>query len=196
MFDIESMANSSEKYLEKTPLVELLIAAISSQIESICYFVMVLMFLINPTLVNLLYPLSILFYAILENPIPAKSYWKWITKYLIVIVFLKVIIQLPIFCSSPGYGLCNCSSAEVPHEVLVKRYDYVIGIHKLNGNASLNANDSLLNGLLCDLVLLVLLVYLKIFKQKTGLWNYVDTDVDIQINPKFTHPNREQVLYD
>jgi len=125
---------------------------------------MIIIFLTNPSLVSVVLPLSILFYAILENPIPAKRYWKWLTIYVICIIFLKIVIQLPLFCSSPAYGVCNCSSAEVPNEVLVKRIDYVVGIHKFNGPASLNSNASLFRGLCCDLMLLVLLIYLKIFK--------------------------------
>jgi hypothetical protein len=73
----------------------------------------------------------------------------------------------------------------VAHEVLVKRIDFVIGIHKFNGPASMNANGSLLWGLSPDLLLLVLLIYLKVFKQRIGLWNYVDTDVELETAPKF-----------
>jgi hypothetical protein len=142
----------------------LFLIAVESQIENIVYAVMIMIFLTNTSLISVVLPLSILFYAIIENPIPAKRYWKWMTKYVITIIFLKIVIQLPIFCSSPAYGLCDCSSAEVPHEVLVKRIDYVIGIHKFNGPASFNANQSLLRGLWTDLLLLVLLIYLKVFK--------------------------------
>lgn len=102
------MTNSTAQQLKAAYLVNLFLMAIESQIENIVYLVMILIFVCSPSLISVVLPLSILFYAILENPIPAKRYWKWMTRYVITVLVLKIVIQLPLFCSTPAFALCNC----------------------------------------------------------------------------------------
>jgi hypothetical protein len=53
---------------------------------------MVLNFIIEPNLIHLVLPFSMFFYALLENPKPDVKYWKFITYYMIVVIFCKLLI--------------------------------------------------------------------------------------------------------
>jgi hypothetical protein len=81
-------------------------------------------------------PLSIFVYALLENPRPSKVYWTFVTTYVIVTISMKYFVQLPVFCSTPAWGVKECSDLDVPAEILIKRYDFIIGLQKFNGPAS------------------------------------------------------------
>lgn len=100
---------------------------------------MVLDFIVNTNLVTLVFPLSAFMYSMLDNPRPSHKYWTGITFYLVVIIFLKFLIQMPLFCNTPAYSMgfsVECSNEPVTEEELIHRYDYIIGIHKFNGPAS------------------------------------------------------------
>jgi hypothetical protein len=62
----------------------------------------------NSNLVSLMFPLSVLFYGLLTERRTAK-YWTVVFFYLIIEITLKMMIQLPIFCSTPAWGMQNCS---------------------------------------------------------------------------------------
>ena len=48
-----------------------------------------------------------------------------------------------------------------------------------------------MRGMMWDLILLVLLVNLKMFLVRIGLWQYVRTDDDVHITPRFRNKNKE-----
>lgn len=96
LFMPESMSGQSREYLS-LPLLRLVCLAVVSQLEFICYFVMVLNFALNPSLISVFLPLSMLFYALLENPKPSVKYWKTVIAYMTIVVFLKLCAQLPVW---------------------------------------------------------------------------------------------------
>lgn len=73
-------------------------------------------------------PLSVFVYALLDNPKPAKSYWNVVITYVTVLIALKYMIQLPVFCSTPAWGVTDCTNADVREEVLIRRYDFLVGL--------------------------------------------------------------------
>ena len=90
------------------PISTLIYAAVVSQTENIVFAMMFINFAFNANLINMLLPLSVLYYAILENPKPSYKYWTLVTNYMLITIFLKFIVQLPFFCSSPVFGFFNC----------------------------------------------------------------------------------------
>jgi len=90
------MSGQSKEYLQMS-LVRLGLLALASQIEFICYLAMVLNFVMTPNLISVFLPLSMLFYALLENPKPSVKYWKVIISYMTIVVFFKLTLQLPFF---------------------------------------------------------------------------------------------------
>ena len=110
-----------------------------SQSQSITYFTLFLNFILNADLLSLVLPLSALLYALLDNPLPNVKFWKSLKVYMLTVIFLKFIYQLPLFCGTPEfslYSLETCSSQEISAEALMSRLDYIIGIHKFTGPSS------------------------------------------------------------
>jgi hypothetical protein len=91
LFKSESMSGQSKEYLSMS-LFRLGFLAIASQLELICYFVMILNFVLNPNVLSVFLPLSMLFYALLENPKPSTKYWKIVIAYMTVVIFLKLCV--------------------------------------------------------------------------------------------------------
>ena len=69
----------------------------SNNFNWICYFNMILGHILTGHIITLFYPISILCYAILENPRPKKRYWLICLYYTISILCIKCIIQLKFF---------------------------------------------------------------------------------------------------
>ena len=102
--------------------------------------------------------------------------------YTIIIIILKFLYQLPIFCGSPPYSLFHydgdiaCENIRVNPSDLINRIDFIIGIRKFSGNSSYPKNHGLFLGLIWDyLVLFSLLIY-RYLLETLGFWNYVRTD--------------------
>ena len=106
-----------------------------SQIEPLCLGAMILVFVGNSNLITAVFPLSCFLYAVVM-PRRALWFWKFITWYLIAEIMLKMLIQLPLFCSTPAWGMWECSDEELSKEQLFTRYDFIIGIFKFYGPAS------------------------------------------------------------
>jgi hypothetical protein len=121
------------------PLISLILASFLSQSPRIAFALMLLNFILNANLLSLPLPLSLFLYVLLSRPLPSKTYIKTLLTYLLTIVTLKVLYQLPLFCSSPSYTLFSldrCNPAVIPPEILFKRNDYIIGLRKFSGPAS------------------------------------------------------------
>lgn len=96
-------------------------------------------FILNASLISLFLPFSACFYGLLDHPVPNRKYWKCLMIYTLVVLFLKFVYQLPLFCGTPPYlpfPFGECVNTIVIPEILVSRIDYIIGIHKFSGPAS------------------------------------------------------------
>lgn len=139
-------------------------------------------FILNANLISLVLPLSALLYGLLDHPIPNVKYWKYMMIYVLSIIGIKFLYQLPIFCGTPAYSLFSiegCSAIPALPEVLIIRLDYIIGIHKFAGPSSYPHDEGILNGIICDLLVLFALLLHKNFLIKVGIWHYVRTKNDI-----------------
>jgi hypothetical protein len=184
LYDQQSILMNTSN-LAKLPLSTLVYAAVVSQTENIVFAIMFLNFAMNANLLSLVLPLTVCYYAILENPRPSYKYWKLVTSYMLVVIFLKFLVQLPIFCSSPVFNLYGCIEQEFEPEILVRRIDYIVGLHKFNGPASYPRDIGIFRGILWDLLLLIMLVNLKSYLVMTGQWHFVRTDSNIAKTPKY-----------
>jgi hypothetical protein len=73
----------------------------------------------------------------------------------------------------------------IPPEVLLNRFDYILGVHKYSGPASYPVNQGILVGIMPDLIVLLTLVLLKNYLIKIGQWHYVRVKGSIYENPSF-----------
>ena len=175
----------SNSTLEKVPMLILLKALFISQAENILFILFFINFAQGATLINLVLPISAFLYALLENPAPSYKYWRFIGVYVLLTISAKLIIQLPLFCSSPAFGILECNEKIESNAALVQRIDFIIGLTKFSGPASYPKNIGILPGILWELIILIMLVNLKRYLVFTGQWHYVRPDRDIHCTPKF-----------
>ncbi len=120
----------------------LLYTFLLSHFDKVCFLFFIINHLVNGSLLSLLYPMSIFLYALLENPVPLKKYWKAMIIYSFVQILLKFIYQLPIFCGTPAFTLVDFESAQICQQSnlnptdMVSRIDYFLGIRKYSGQSS------------------------------------------------------------
>jgi hypothetical protein len=132
---------------------------------------------INADVLSMIFPLSLLLYGLLDSPRPAPAYFDVMLSYTLVLISVKFLYQLPIFCGSPAFhfrstywpasnkpqsddAYCYDPSAEHDQQflaTLTTRIDYVVGIHKFTRRGSLDKLGTFL-ALLPDLVVLAILI--------------------------------------
>ena len=64
-----------------------------SHTSTIAYLFMFLNWMLTGNLISLFYPLSVLLYAIIEDPRPRSGYWNFVLIYAEIVIMLKFIIQ-------------------------------------------------------------------------------------------------------
>lgn len=135
LYDKENIVKS-KKRLGDISMVVLLQALFISQAETIVIALFFLNFAHSANLINLVLPFSAFFYALLENPMPSYRYWRFVSVYVLFAIAAKLIIQLPVFCSSPAFGIFDCKEEVQTELILVTRIDFIIGLTKFSGPAS------------------------------------------------------------
>ena len=105
----DKIVSDTETLLRKVPLLLLLRAFIVSQAESIAFALIFLNFAMGASIINLVLPVSMLFYAMLENPFPSYKYWRFVSVYILMAIAAKLSIQLPVFCSTPAFAVASCN---------------------------------------------------------------------------------------
>ena len=74
----------------------------------------------NANLISLLIVVTVFCFSILENPMPSSKFWKFLMSYLLTVVSIKFLYQLPIFCGTPVYTLYSdkCNNEDMIPQVL------------------------------------------------------------------------------
>ena len=158
-----------------------------SRSYSLVILAIVFNFIMNANLISLFIMLTVFGFQILENPLASTRFWKFIMSYVLTIISLKFLYQLPIFCGTPVYTFYSdkCNNEDLIPQVLASRIDYVIGIHKFSGPASYPRNVGIFNGIVADILLLMILLLHKQYLSKIGAWNYVKNKDNVYKNPSF-----------
>jgi piezo-type mechanosensitive ion channel component 1/2 len=138
-------------------------------------------FVMNANLISLFIVLMVFGYSILENPIATSRFWKFFMTYMLTVISLKFLYQLPIFCGTPVYTFYSdkCNNEDLIPQVLANRIDYIIGIHKFSGPTSYPRNEGVFRGIIADVLLLMVLLLHKQYLSKIGAWNYVKNEQNI-----------------
>ncbi len=66
----------------------------------------------NPNIITLIPNITLLIFVIVRNPFPDRKYINLLFIYAIAVVSLKMIYQLPIFCSSIAFTFSFSNSCE------------------------------------------------------------------------------------
>ena len=150
-------------------------------------FAMTLNFLWNADIISFSIVLCLLLYSILENPLPTMKFYKFLMGYVLIIISIKFVYQLPIFCGTPVFTFYSdrCNNEDITSQELSQRVDYIIGIHKYSGPSSYPRNVGTFWGILADIVLMLTLIIHKSYLTRIGAWNYVVLKDNIYKNPGF-----------
>ena len=143
--------------------------------DKVCAIMFIVNHLCNANLLSLIYPISLFLYAALENPYPSSKYWNIMLIYTIMLILIKFVYQLPIFCGSPPYTLFRfkgdfCENIQLNQNEIVSRIDYLIGIRKYTGHSSYPKNQGFMLGVIWDYIILLTLFVQKYIMNKLGTW--------------------------
>ncbi|TNV87609.1 hypothetical protein FGO68_gene11570 [Halteria grandinella] len=188
-----SLSKQTSQSIYTIDFTTLLSKALLSQSINMAYFSFFLTYLLNADLLSLFLPLSALLYALLTHPIPTKGYWKLVQYYQLTVFVAKFFYQFPLFCASPEFTFFSfeqCSYQKVPSEALIKRLDYIIGLHKYTGPASYPREQGILFGIMPDLIVLFMILNVKIYFDMTGKWNNLQIKNSIYDTPAFKCPEK------
>lgn len=130
----ESVVRKQE--IDRKKLSVLIFFFFAHYFVNICVLLMVINACYNGNLLAIFLPLSAFLYGLIENPVQNKRYWNFLLIYIMVVISLKFVYQMPIFCDSPPYtfiGLSHEESCEARMPTVnerITRIDYVIGVRK------------------------------------------------------------------
>lgn len=88
---------------ENYGILRLIEAAFLTRSHQIVILTIVFNFIMNGNLLSLFVMLTVMGFSILENPLPSSKFWKFLMSYMLTIISIKFIYQLPIFCGTPIY---------------------------------------------------------------------------------------------
>jgi hypothetical protein len=149
-------------------------------------------FILSPSVLSLVLPLSALLYAILDSPVPSTRYWKYLMVYTLTVLALKFFYQFPLFCGTPSFAIYSMSegcpkveAATTSEQLLVSRLDYIIGIHKFAGPSSFPRDQGIFWGVFGDILILIAILIHKSYLVSVGLWHYVESRTNIYESPAF-----------
>lgn len=181
----------------KEPLLMIIVYYFISHLDKICFLLFIINHIVNDNILSIVFPASIFLYALLENPMPLKIYWKTMIFYCIFLISVKFVYQLPLFCGSPVYSIFYysndgmCSPKMFIEADLIDRIDYILGIHKFSGNSSYPKNVGFFFGVLWDYLVLIFLLFYRYLNESLGFWKNIRIDKNYYYIPQFYQKNRK-----
>lgn len=151
--------------------------------SGITYFMILLCFILSPSLITFFPALGVFCYAAVEYPVPGREYWVITMWYLIIALLAKFIIQLPFFCGGISLGITlyfgNHECTNTANYGTLK-VDQFIGLLKFE--------HGILNGVIMDFLTLISLMICRFTLQKRGIWHHVALTRDRVYVPQFKDP--------
>ena len=162
-----------------------------SNVKHIILIVFILNAIYESSVLSLVYIIIHLGYGLIEYPIVNKLYWKLLMIYSFIIIAVKLLFQLPLFCGFPVYAVFvlfdsnHCQSYSITPQELTESFAYILGIRKYNGTYSYPNNIGLYNGLFYNLIIATLILFHIYYLKLIGIWYYVVVNNTFDKNPKF-----------
>eukprot|EP00808_Paulinella_micropora_P027767 g31652.t1 len=129
---------SEQPDYSKFLLINIMFRVLVSHSEKFAYFIFFLAFFLDGSLLSAIVPLACWAYALIENPMPPKSFWTGVLWFKALQVWVLFLFQLPCFCITGiqyTYALAPdpaCSNANPPFYST----PYLLGVYKVSGSAS------------------------------------------------------------
>lgn len=189
--------SKSQEGLDKLPLWYLICYFIVSSWTEITYAVLVLNFIIQPTILSFLLVFGVFAYAAVEYPLPSRRYWKFTSGYIITVLFAKYIYQLPFFCGTSFLSMrtyfghdSTCPSEAVDPNSFTAELGDAIGIYKFTESSFSvplpgKINEGMAFGVLYDFITIIVLIIQCMILEKRGIWKHVILTKSMNYVPQF-----------
>ncbi|KAL4498483.1 hypothetical protein ABPG72_019601 [Tetrahymena utriculariae] len=197
----EQSKDTIKLYKKQNSLSLIFIVFMQRKFQLVCGLTFSLNAINNADLVSVIYPIVYLTYCLVESPFPTRTFWKLIMYYTILIITLKFLYQLPVFCGTPPYTFFllsdgqDCSTSNITSEQARTRIDFIIGIRKYTGPASYPRDQGFFSGIFWDYIILLCLFIQRYLLQLEGRWTYVFLSKDECYIPQFRDPLSEYSKY-
>ena len=172
---ISMLEATSEAIQSHTPLARLALEALCSQSASLVWLSFLLNHVINADILSVIFPLTMFFYGVLEAN-PSRKFFSYLVGYTLIILWAKLLYQLPIFCGTPALSFITpqpdvdsntnvavCVAPEVATaefmDSIPTRIDRVIGLRKYTGHSSIPRDQGFWLGALPDIIVLLTLLF-------------------------------------
>ena len=86
-------------------VVQQLYQTLLSHTLSYVWLAMVLNHLLNHSILSLPFPLLLFTYGVLETPEPSRRFFDYVLAYLVPLIGVRLMMQMPLFCASPSLEL-------------------------------------------------------------------------------------------
>ena len=161
------------KYLKTNYIIKCIIIDIiafcSNQFHWLCYSIMIIDYMTNPSLISLFYPLSIFLFAIMEYPRPRKTYWNICLLYTVILITIKYIIQLQLFVTIFQDENNKDASGKIinPYKEFIEKIQhYKVGFLFFDSTFSL----SFFSYIICDSLVIIFLLINNYLLLSKGIW--------------------------
>lgn len=174
-------------YENRNNLKVILARFICSISDKIVLLVSIINVIKNGNITSATIPVLIFVYGLVSYPFAPKHFWNLCIYYKFMLIIVKMIYQLPVFCSTSFYTfsfLDSCASDEIDPLILYQRIDFLVGIRKFYGESSFPKNQGIILGLIWDFILLLTLIFHKNCLKSKGIWDYVSLDENGSVSPQ------------
>eukprot|EP01083_Nonionella_stella_P231958 818713_1 len=168
----------------------------TQELSVLCFFVTLFA---NATILYSIVPISFLIYGLLQLPRADQQFWLWIAAYTQIVMVLKFLYQLDIFCMAQyvdvatqktsyyyniqsDYACVNLNPGKV-------RWDQILGITKSE------YEQDAVSVLIADIVCLIFVAIHIMMLKKRGVWYQTENDYDDYIGLWFTQYQTRQFMY-
>eukprot|EP01084_Bolivina_argentea_P252927 424721_1 len=191
--------SSTLNYLDSLSFISLFGAVILShtqELSILCFFITLFA---HATILYSMVPISFLIYGLLLLPRASQQFWLWIAAYTQIVMVLKFLYQLDIFCVGqytdnnsqdtsyyyniqPSWYCNNLNQGQI-------RFDQILGITK-----SEHSNDAV-SILIADIVCLIFVAIHIMMLKKKGVWYETEHHYDNYIESWFKEYEKRHESY-
>jgi hypothetical protein len=156
-----------------------------SNTQGLVFFGMILNLILDSSVLSALPVLLLFCYALLEDPRSPKGCWKFVQAYYVIVVALKCMFQLDLFCLdySNVYTITPAKCLPDDETIVFQgsrrefRLDKVLGIYKYGGSIALF--------ILCEFFILILITWRRWAMRLKGVWDLTVNDHPLSLVSKY-----------
>jgi hypothetical protein len=168
----------------------LLLRWITTHSQGVCFVFFFVNLLASPNFLSLVVPLSILYYAIIENPRATRPYWNLVLRYQQLLICVKFVFQLPKFCITVDatYALQpNAACLTDGVGLAAYSFPYLLGLYK----------SPFFGYVVGDLLCLIVTVFHRLLLKSHGIWSKLPHELgDPMITTLFDHHVKQHLDQD